>query len=641
MAQKKKKPVPKKQPKFKKQEIITIDSSDSSSEEDDESDKKKPWVDKTPKDMNSYYDNQSTLFGDSESEDEESVQKQGKGPIKLSRGIDPPKTNFKIKQGEAHDDESSSSCSGNNSLGTQEDVLKHSEAASSTLLGSKLKARQGKSMSKDSQSSQPQSSERSQKERNSRKRSVTPKKLKQLYTKRNEVLLHGFVQSIEEKEPHQAIRIVQKVLGNAATCKKGSSELHESLIDANMMLQESLYNINDRTHFVKAPPQSNVDTSGSQKDDNKGHIIRLAKKFGLTPPQINNVLDHAAPKESDGDGGGYFSIDKAIEKIMELKDSGNSDYSESDPEEDNVAATMPPPEGATVLGSRIKTVFEDGKEYEGTITDVHYRVAYDDGDIETMCPAEVFEKLACNESFLDTGNDFKCKALELFSGCSLLSTLCRRKGMDTISVDNDISSNASVKADFTSAYVQNLISSQTFDFIHASPVCRTYSRLAGGVHRDKDNYNKSSDSHLADAMLLQLYLFIVEALKKSSDTTVTIENPSTGLMKHSNVISLLETEHGFKRYDIFYCQFGRAEQKPTSIWTNDEALGRVLIKIGGKCKCIGRHEEGVKVNNDKNFSALPIKLCQIISDYVQSKHQSLKFKQFASKCNEEETDEQV
>jgi len=628
---------------LKKQEIITIDSSDSSSEEDDESDKKQAWVDKTPKDMNSYDDNRSALFGDSESEDEERIQKQGKGPIRLSRGIDPPKTNFKIKQGEAHDDESSSSCSGNNSLGTQEDVLKHSEAASSTLLGSKLKARQGKSMSKDSQSSQAQRSESSHEQSGSRKRSVTPKKLKQLYTKRNEVLLHGFVQSIEKKEPHQAIRIVQKVLGNATTCKKGSSELHESLIDANMMLQESLYSINDRTHFVKAPPQTNIDTSGSQKDDNKGHIIRLAKKFGLTPPQINDVLDYAAPEdvgESDGDssdgGGGYFSIDKAIEKIMELKDSSNSDYSESVPKEDNVVATMPPPEGATVLGSRIKTVFENGKEYEGTITDVHYRVAYDDGDIETMNPAEVFEKLACNDSVLDTGNDFKCKALELFSGCSLLSTLCRRKGMDTISVDNDINSNASVKADFTSSYVQCLISSQTFDFIHASPVCRTYSRLAGGVHRDKDNYNKTKDSHLADAMLLQLYLFIVEALKKNNDATITIENPSTGLMKHSRIISLLETEHGFKRYDIFYCQFGRAEQKPTSIWTNDVALGSILLLIGGKCKCVGRHEEGAKINNDKNFSALPIKLCQIISDYVQSKHQSLKFKRFASKCNEED-----
>jgi len=626
---------------LKKQEIITIDSSDSSSEEDDESDKKQAWVDKTPKDMNSYDDNRSALFGDSGSEDEESIQKQGKRPNRLTRGIDPQKTNFKTKRREAHDDDgSSSSCSGNNSLGTQEDVLKHSEAASSTLLESISKARQGKSMSKGSQSSQAQSSEISHEESNSMKRATTPKKL-QLYTKRNEVLLHGFVRSIEEKEPHQAIRIVQKVLGNATTCKKGSSELHESLIDANMMLQESLYNINDRTHFVKAPSHSNVDTSGSQKDDNKRHIIRLAKKFGLIQPQIGTVLDHSAPdEESDSDGAGYFSIDKAVEKIMELKDSGNSEL-ESDPEEDNVVATMPPPEGATVLGSRIKTVFEDGKEYEGTITDIHYRVAYDDGDIETMCPAEVFEKLACNESFLDTGNDFKCKALELFSGCSLLSTLCRRKGMDTISVDNDINSNASVKADFTSAYVESLISSQTFDFIHASPVCRTYSRLAGGVHRTKDNYNKSSDSHQADAMLLQLYFVLVEALKKNNDATITIENPSTGLMKHSRIISLLETEHGFKRYDIFYCQFGRAEQKPTSIWTNDEALGSILLLIGGKCKCVGRHEEGVKVNNDKNFSALPIKLCQIISDYLQSKHQSLKFKRFASKCNEEETDEQV
>jgi hypothetical protein len=77
------------------------------------------------------------------------------------------------------------------------------------------------------------------------------------------------------------------------------------------------------------------------------------------------------------------------------------------------------------------------------------------------------------------------------------------------------------------------------------------------------------------------------------------------------------------------CQFGRGEQKPTDIWTNDNKLGRVLTAMGGTCNCPRPHEEGVRAvrggARNKNFAALPIKLCQVLSEYVRSKHSQLKF----------------
>ena len=102
------------------------------------------------------------------------------------------------------------------------------------------------------------------------------------------------------------------------------------------------------------------------------------------------------------------------------------------------------------------------------------------------------------------------------------------------------------------------------------------------------------------------------------------------------------------------CQFGRGEQKPTGktyaafsqtttnvnsplglfpadIWTNDLKLGKILKSVGGKCNCQGRHEDYVVGSSNTNFAALPMKLSQLISSYVQSKHTQMKFDAIASK----------
>ena len=162
---------------------------------------------------------------------------------------------------------------------------------------------------------------------------------------------------------------------------------------------------------------------------------------------------------------------------------------------------------------------------QGTIHSVNFRVRYDDGDTETFDQNEVFENLADNYEELST-QDKAGTMLELFSGCSLLSTLCKRKGMKAFSVDNDPNSNATIIADFSGECVQESLLKKLYDYIHASPVCSSYSRLAGNLHRDRDNYNKSHASHEADQTLAQLYLNFKDQLQRNPDCIMTIENPA-------------------------------------------------------------------------------------------------------------------
>lgn len=131
-------------------------------------------------------------------------------------------------------------------------------------------------------------------------------------------------------------------------------------------------------------------------------------------------------------------------------------------------------------------------------------------------------------------------------------------------------------------------------------------------------------------MLLQLYFYISEQLRKNTNATVTIENPIGRMQKGSLMKDLFEGELGFERVSIHYCQFGRGDKKPTNIWTNDKVLGNILKRIGGKCNHVNHEEKVQEDRHHKNFAALPMQLCELISTYVSSKHTQLKFAKFAS-----------
>ena len=247
-----------------------------------------------------------------------------------------------------------------------------------------------------------------------------------------------------KKDPHKALGVVKEVIENALECNKNSEEFKEAVIDANMLLQESLYHLSEHAHFITAPRTK--EAASLEDVENKERIISLAKQVGLMDKQIDDVFKHIGIDtiEKDGETTNYYSVDKAVPIIMDMEkkcssldDATSQDMSTNFAANPNTVAATAEAERKRLelLGLRIRSVFEDGCEYEGTISDVHYRVTYDDQETETMTEVEAFKNLTSNFSGLAVDDKFRCKALELFSGCSLLSTFCRRKGMSAISVE--------------------------------------------------------------------------------------------------------------------------------------------------------------------------------------------------------------
>ena len=186
-----------------------------------------------------------------------------------------------------------------------------------------------------------------------------------------------------------------------------------------MILQETLFGLNERTKFIDAPDikaKKSLSNHGPREDGNKSHIVRIAEQFSLSQQQVNDELFSNLKTKH-----GRYSINDAVTKIMEMKSNSPDDSDELTKEKNDNAC---PPDGEDkekldLLGSRVRTVMEDGREYEGTITDIHYRVTYDCGeDTETfVSEAEAYENLACNDKI----NDFsikgtRCNVLEIFSG---------------------------------------------------------------------------------------------------------------------------------------------------------------------------------------------------------------------------------
>ena len=371
------------------------------------------------------------------------------------------------------------------------------------------------------------------------------------------------------------------------------------------------------------------------------HCRPTKKTFKLPDSQIAELFE----KHLEYDEHGIYSIHDAIPILQRMSDeyrvlridfesneheNDDEDEHESDDSIDSQSSEDITQRKFHLLGKRIKTSFEDGKEYEGNVTAVHYRVQYDDKENETMSGSEVMQNLADNDVVIGSApmKEVALSSLEIFSGCSLLSNYCKRKGMEAISIDKDVDSNATIKADFFNEGVQGILAKRTQDYIHASPECKYYSYIMGAKHRDKHNYTKTPEAHQADAMLLDLFYFFEKELRKNKDLTLTLENPAAWMMRGNIMTQLFEGRLNMRPYKIYYCQFGRGEKKPTCIWTNDHCLGKILLKMGGVCNCERKHEESVQGSNQKNFAALPTELCTVISDYVYTKHRHLKYKKF-------------
>ena len=431
---------------------------------------------------------------------------------------------------------------------------------------------------------------------------------------------------------------VGHILINLAEVERGSREFIETLKDAVSLLQEELFDLHERTEFINAPLEAKPNDNDLR--GNKERIVYMAKTtYGLPESQVAELFE----KHLEYDDYGFYSIHEAIPHIQRMSDEfrvlhvdfeskGEKTEEEHDWRIDSGPAEDIARRNFSLLGKRIKTTFENGEEYQGNVTAVHYRVQYDDMDNETMSEIEAYQNLADNDVVLGSSsmNELDLSSLEIFSGCSLLSNYCKRRGMKATSIDKDVDSNATIKADFFNEGVQAYLATKTHDFIHASPECKYYSHIMAGRHRDKYNYNKTPKAHQADAVLLDLFYYFQRELQKNKDITLTLENPAAWMGKGNIMKQLYEGKLNMKPYTIYYCQFGRGEKKPTCIWTNDQTLGKILLRMGGVCNCRGKHEESVQGSTSRtNFAALPEKLCKIVTDYVYTKHKQLKLKKYS------------
>ncbi len=197
-----------------------------------------------------------------------------------------------------------------------------------------------------------------------------------------------------------------------------------------MLLNEILFNVNERTLIVDAP-SGKIDIHNPKEDGNKKDVIDAAKALGLSAPQRSALLAKLNPKD------GYYSINDALVLIRQMQGkelAGSIDvgFDDEDCSYERSVLADPDARPLPLVGNRVRTVFEDGKEYEGVITHVHSRVAYDDGQTETFdSEAELFENLACNDMVLRSSSfdERRCKALEIFSGefvsnCFMIFSYC-------------------------------------------------------------------------------------------------------------------------------------------------------------------------------------------------------------------------
>lgn len=152
----------------------------------------------------------------------------------------------------------------------------------------------------------------------------------------------------------------------------------------------------------------------------------------------------------------------------------------------------------------------------------------------------------------------KKKVLELFAGSRCIGKTAEDLGMKVFSVDWTPYENIDLAIDIE--YLTKEMIPFIPDHVHASFDCTTYTIAAISTHRNgvepKSDYAKKCDR------VNQHVIFLIkEWLKVNPNLTFTFENPR-GMLRHMPFMQ------EFKRYTVWYCQYGDDRAKPTDIWTN-------------------------------------------------------------------------
>ena len=162
------------------------------------------------------------------------------------------------------------------------------------------------------------------------------------------------------------------------------------------------------------------------------------------------------------------------------------------------------------------------------------------------------------------------------------------------------------------------------DFVWLSPPCETYSLLSGRSHRNLKEgvFTASAKANEHDFLFARMTEIMKWIKTRNPHVIFLIENPN-GHLKDMPLMKALVEQFGMYPTKVHYCRFGRDEQKPTMLWTNEMALHLRLNNPRFKCSkdtCpfYNKHRGQVRGRSDLDHSAIPEFLAEQVADYVDA-----------------------
>lgn len=150
--------------------------------------------------------------------------------------------------------------------------------------------------------------------------------------------------------------------------------------------------------------------------------------------------------------------------------------------------------------------------------------------------------------------------LELFAGSRCIGKAAEEKKYNIFSVDWTAYEKINLVIDIELMKVSDIPFIP--DHVHASFDCTTYTIAAISHHRN-GTFPKSDYAKKCDKVNQHVISLIKEWLVINPNMTFSFENPR-GMLRHMPFMQ------EFKRYTVWYCQYGDDRAKPTDIWTNSK-----------------------------------------------------------------------
>jgi hypothetical protein len=213
------------------------------------------------------------------------------------------------------------------------------------------------------------------------------------------------------------------------------------------------------------------------------------------------------------------------------------------------------------------------------------------------------------------------RLLELFSGTGTLSAIARKRGWETLTIDNDPKCEPDI-CDNVSRLLFPHIETFAPDVIWASPPCEAFSVASIGTHWGggwREYQPKTEKAKQALALITGLRNMIEDL----DPPLWYIENPRGVMRKVEKYGTIVNPNTDIVlRHSVTYCQYGEERMKPTDIWTNDLYWRpRPMCKNGDPCHV--RAPRGAKTGTQGRStyldrSKLPEELCNEILDSAES-----------------------